>query len=102
MSKTIELNIPRTAAERIGAQEWKCAGCGRPTPGRARSCECPTNVVSRSDGATAWKREANAVEISEHCHSLISRLYETPAAKLKAKDVDLIKAALKRYAELHA
>ena len=39
------------------AQEWKCAGCGTLSPGRQRSCDCPTRVVFKSIGETAWKRD---------------------------------------------
>lgn len=38
--------------------EWKCAGCGAPSPDKARSCECPTSVVYYREGkkdTTAWK-----------------------------------------------
>lgn len=36
--------------------DWKCSGCGAPTPDRVRCCECPTSCVSR-EGESAWKIE---------------------------------------------
>lgn len=46
--------------EPIEAETWKCAGCGVPSPGRMRSCDCATNVVYQPDqpgSASAWKLE---------------------------------------------
>lgn len=54
MAKTVNLDIPKTAAERIAAQEWKCAGCGATSPSREQSCDCPTSVVTRGH-EQAWK-----------------------------------------------
>lgn len=79
--------------------DWKCSGCGKPSPGRARSCECPTNVVYQDDGKNAWKLEAGAPKTVEHCHDLIGRLYENPSSPLRAEDVDLIKTALRQHVE---
>ena len=30
--------------------EWKCCGCGRVSPDRARSCECITGALYREEG----------------------------------------------------
>lgn len=35
--------------------DWKCAGCGKQSPDRRRSCGCPTNVVISDGGGSAWK-----------------------------------------------
>jgi hypothetical protein len=35
--------------------DWKCSGCGTPTPDRIRVCDCPTNCVSNGNGKSAWK-----------------------------------------------
>ncbi len=79
--------------------DWKCAGCGKPSPGRVEICGCPTQVVTAGN-KSAWKRPPGAQEASERCHKLIGRLYEMPAPGwMDAKDVDLIKVALKSYAE---
>lgn len=40
--------------------DWKCAGCGAPSPGRFRSCDCPTSIVYKSGQlreAARWKLE---------------------------------------------
>ena len=37
------------------AEDWKCAGCGKASPDRRRTCECATSVVRRA-GMSAWKR----------------------------------------------
>lgn len=55
---TASLDIPQSAAERVArADEWKCAGCGALSPGRVRSCDCPTNVVCRGRAEQEWKIE---------------------------------------------
>jgi hypothetical protein len=28
-----------------GDENWLCAGCGKPHPGRLRACDCPTNFL---------------------------------------------------------
>lgn len=51
MGKTVELNVPRTAAERIDALDgWKCCGCGMPYPDRMKRCDCATGVLFRQTG----------------------------------------------------
>jgi hypothetical protein len=51
MSKTIELDIPHDAAERerirAADAEWKCCGCGKPSPKLERVCDCATGVLFR-------------------------------------------------------
>ncbi|MGD9884459.1 MAG: hypothetical protein AB7R40_23730 [Nitrospiraceae bacterium] len=64
MTKTVDLDIPKTAAERIAAQEWKCAGCGAVSPNRAQSCDCPTGVVTRHN-EQAWKVGREELRMSE-------------------------------------
>lgn len=41
----------------MSGDEWKCAGCGVFSPGRVRSCGCPTSVVYKMGGESAWKIE---------------------------------------------
>ena len=39
--------------------DWKCAGCAKPSPNRRRICDCPTNVVTSTENGkhvSAWKR----------------------------------------------
>jgi len=96
----------------MNESDWKCAGCGKPSPHRVRACDCPTNCVVQGS-SSAWKREAGTQEASDRCHKLLARFYEMPVTKmdggltivstphwLDAKDVDLIKAALKHYADV--
>lgn len=60
MTKTIELDIPQDAAERVARQDaWKCSNCGRPHPDRVRSCDCPTGCLFRMEG----KRMLHEVKI---------------------------------------
>lgn len=37
------------------SDEWTCSGCGKPSPGRFRICDCLTNCVSNGKGKSAWK-----------------------------------------------
>lgn len=78
--------------------EWTCAGCGALSPDRMRTCDCPTNVVCW-DRKREWKRSRDAVGASDRCHKIIGLLYENPSAGLEPSDVDLIKSALKQYAD---
>lgn len=81
-----------------------CAGCGKPCPDRVQTCDCPTQCVNMPDGTSAWKRQPHADTISASCHRLIGRFYEKPHSRprwMTIEDVDLVKAALKNYAELH-
>lgn len=81
--------------------DWRCAGCGTPSPDRIRVCECPTEVVTQPGGKSEWKRPENAGKITDHCQALIGNLYETKASRVRltTDDVDLIKVALKQYAD---
>lgn len=36
--------------------DWMCAGCGKPSPNKARCCDCLTSVVF-CKGENAWKTE---------------------------------------------
>jgi|HubBroStandDraft_1064217.scaffolds.fasta_scaffold08818_9 hypothetical protein len=81
--------------------DWRCAGCGKPSPDRIAVCDCPTNVVTQPAGRGEWKRPANAGKITDHCHALIGSLYEESITQLTTEDVDLIKSALKKYADAH-
>ena len=36
-------------------EEWRCAGCGKESPNRIRSCDCPTGCVVKPGGVGAWK-----------------------------------------------
>lgn len=44
------------------ALEWRCAGCGAPSPLMVQSCECPTRVVWRGSKAE-WKRSSSAKQV---------------------------------------
>lgn len=84
-------------------EDWKCCGCGKVSPDRERTCECPTEVVFRN-GKTEWKRRPGAGGISQHCHTLIGTLFEKKPSRIRlgAEDIDLIKVALKEYAAQHS
>lgn len=45
--------------------DWKCTGCGKPTPNRVRNCDCPSGVVYRSDGPTEWKLAPDLYRLSK-------------------------------------
>ncbi|MCW2228067.1 hypothetical protein M2238_002192 [Bradyrhizobium elkanii] len=45
--------------------DWKCSGCGVPTPNRVRCCNCPTNCISDGQGNGAWKIEAGPSKLAE-------------------------------------
>lgn len=57
--KIVELNIPRTAAERVA---WKCCGCGMPYPDRVRRCDCATNVLSRGNRIMEYETKLDRPE----------------------------------------
>lgn len=84
--------------------DWRCAGCGKPSPDRIRVCDCPTAVVTQPSGRGEWKRPPNAGKITDHCQVLIGSLYEKKASRVRltTEDIDLIKVALKRYADQHS
>jgi hypothetical protein len=51
--------------------EWKCSGCGKPSPDRFRICDCPTNCVSDMIGKTAWKIDPAPRRLAETIRTLI-------------------------------
>lgn len=83
-------------------QDWKCCGCGIPAPDRVPACNCPTQAVSKGD-KTEWKRRHDAGKISDHCRNLLGHLYEKKASRIRltTEDIDLIKCAIKEYADQH-
>lgn len=48
----------------MNEQDWKCCGCGKPSPNRERVCDCPTNCVSQGN-RSAWKVDPGARRLSE-------------------------------------
>ncbi len=65
--------------------DWKCAGCGTPSPDRARACECPTSVVYYREGkkdTTAWKVGEEPKSEAEHLRIALRRI-----VSLEAKNV---------------
>lgn len=83
------------------AIDWKCAGCGIPSPDRIQVCDCPTQVVTQISGKSEWKRPPDAGKITDHCHALLGSLYEKKASRVRltTEDIDLIKVALRQYAD---
>ena len=77
--------------------DWKCSGCGKPTPDRIRCCECPTNCVSGSQGS-AWKIEPAPHLLAETIRSKILGVApEDQDTVLEDSDWHLILNALASY-----
>lgn len=53
--------------------EWTCAGCGKPSPNKERTCDCPTNVVCW-DRKREWKRDVDQADALSLIDRLISKL----------------------------
>jgi hypothetical protein len=49
-----------TPRDDLAGHQWRCAGCGKQSPDRSRSCDCPTNVVLRGR-EQAWKVDDEAI-----------------------------------------
>jgi len=73
-------------------ENWKCAGCGAPSPGRLRSCACATSVVF-NNSVQAWKIEPYEASLRENQPSA------SPAQSLKAENARL-RGLLERAAHL--
>lgn len=53
--------------------DWRCAGCGIPSPNTERACDCPTRVVCRGVNEQAWKREpGSSVEVADAIDALLA------------------------------
>ena len=66
---TVNLDIPRTAAERLAVQSaWKCAGFGALSLDRIRSCACPTDCLYRMDG----QKMLHEIKIAEAADTTMS------------------------------
>ena len=68
--KTIELNIPKTADDRIASQsEWHCAGCGISVPDLVKRCGCYTMVACKEGHKSTWmvdpREAAKLLEIED-------------------------------------
>lgn len=62
--KTVELNIPRSAEERIIAyKEWHCAGCGVPVHDLVKRCDCMTMVACKEGHESVWMIDPNKPDI---------------------------------------
>jgi hypothetical protein len=76
--------------------DWKCAGCGAPSPDRFRSCRCPTNCVTIGHGKkSAWKIEPEPHRLAETIRSrLLGIKPEDQDVVLEDSDWKLILAGL--------
>ena len=43
---------------------WLCAGCGKPSPGRVRACDCPTSCLYDKDDLKAGATKVDVPSLS--------------------------------------
>lgn len=78
--------------------DWKCSGCGKPSPDRLRTCDCPTNCLSGSKGS------ALKIDPAPHflAETIRTRILGVPPEEqdvvLEDHDWRLILNALERHA----
>lgn len=75
--------------------DWHCCGCGKLSPDKRRSCDCPTNVIRRGN-EQAWK--------VDDCTDLVRRLRDivTGPDHVIREAATRIESDAKRIAELEA
>lgn len=70
--------------------EWRCAGCGILSPGRARKCECPTSVVVKNGEPSAWKVEEKPKYQDELIGDITRDICELPDRTSPDDEPDLL------------
>lgn len=82
-------------AAQAAIDSWKCCGCGKPSPGRFRICDCLTTCVSDDSGKSAWKIDPIPHKLAETIRTkLLGVRPEDQDVVLEDADWQVILAAL--------
>lgn len=66
-------------------QDWRCAGCGKPSSDRVRNCDCVTSVVFKEGGGSEWKKEPP--EMTPERHALLWVFDRLSADNLSKREI---------------